>query len=156
MQCSSFRLLHLRGWTSWRTSSTSRETNWQLQLNHRQNVNNMLMVQVVQQHRRVQRRRRQRRVQLASSPVSWKSCDWKISVHSEWIPICSRNAITAEFAEEVIEAPITKPQWIRIADQFSRRWQFQHCWVPIAICCPRNGGSDDYNYKGFHSIILML
>ncbi len=35
--------------------------NWQLQLNQQQNVNNMLMVQVLQMNRRVQRIRRQRR-----------------------------------------------------------------------------------------------
>ena len=34
--------------------------NWQLQLNHQHNVNNMLMVRVAEEHRRVQQRRRRR------------------------------------------------------------------------------------------------
>ena len=70
------------------------------------------------------------------------------------------EAIIAEFAEEVIECPTTEQQWRGIADQFSNRWQFQHCLGAldgkhIAIKCPKNAGSEFYNYKGFHSIILM-
>ena len=37
------------------------------------------------------------------------------------------EAIIAEFADEVIECPTTEQQWRGIADQFSNRWQFQHC-----------------------------
>ena len=70
------------------------------------------------------------------------------------------NAIVDEYADEVIEAPTTEQQWRRTADQFSRRWQFHHCLGAIdgkhiAIQCPRKAGSEFYNYKGFHSIILM-
>ena len=70
------------------------------------------------------------------------------------------EAIIAEFADEVIECPTTEQQWRGIADQFSNRWQFQHCLGAldgkhIAIKCPKNAGSEFYNYKGFHSIILM-
>ncbi len=70
------------------------------------------------------------------------------------------EAIIAEFADEVIECPTTEDQWRRIAEQFSRRWQFHHCLGAldgkhIAITCPSNAGSEYYNYKGFHSIIFM-
>lgn len=70
------------------------------------------------------------------------------------------DAIIAEYAEEVIEGSTTEQQWTRISDQFSRRWQFHHCLGTldgkhIAIRCPRNAGTEYYNYKGFHSVILM-
>ena len=69
------------------------------------------------------------------------------------------DAIAAEFAEEVIEAPTTEPQWRRIADQFSRRWQFHHCLGAldgkhIAISCPHNGGSDYYNCSAGHFLMV--
>jgi hypothetical protein len=70
------------------------------------------------------------------------------------------EAIIAELADEVIECPTIEDHWRRIAEQFSRRWQFHHCLGAldgkhVAIKCPSNGGSEFYNYKGFHSIILM-
>ena len=70
------------------------------------------------------------------------------------------EAIIAELATEEIEAPTNTTQWNRIAQQFSARWQFHHCLCAldvkhIAIQCPAGGGSEWYNYKGFHSIILM-
>ena len=70
------------------------------------------------------------------------------------------EAIIEEYADEVIEAPTTEQEWRRTTDKFSRRWQFHHCLGAldgkhIAIQCPRKAGSEFYNYKGFHSIILM-
>ena len=70
------------------------------------------------------------------------------------------EAIISEFAEEVIACPTTPAEWKHIADRFSERWQFHHCigaldGKHIAIMCPKNAGSTYYNYKHFHSIILM-
>ena len=75
---------------------------------------------------------------------------------SKFVPeVC--QAIIDEYAEEVIACPTTKEQWRVIADQFS---QFHHCvgaldGKHIAIRCPKHGGSVYYNYKGFHSIIML-
>ena len=70
------------------------------------------------------------------------------------------EAIIAEFAEEVIPWPTTTEEWRKISEKFSTRLNFHHCLGAldgkhIAMKCPRNGGSLYYNYKGFHSIILM-
>ena len=51
-------------------------------------------------------------------------------------------------------------EWRQLAEQFKVRWNLDHVLGAldgkhIAIKCPRNGGSLYYNYKGFHSIILM-
>ena len=78
---------------------------------------------------------------------------------SKFVPeVC--EAIVAEYAPEVIACPSTPEEWRPIADQFSRRWNLPHCigaldGKHIAMTCPPNGGSIFYNYKGFHSIILM-
>ena len=70
------------------------------------------------------------------------------------------QAIVDEYAEEVIDVPSTPEAWFVIANQFSTRWNFHHCLGAIdgkhiAIKCPRIGGSMYYNYKKFHSVVLM-
>eukprot|EP00057_Strongylocentrotus_purpuratus_P014074 XP_011668548.1 PREDICTED: putative nuclease HARBI1 [Strongylocentrotus purpuratus] len=69
-------------------------------------------------------------------------------------------AIVAEFSEELIPCPTTPNEWKKIAEHFSNRWQLHNCLGAldgkhIAMKCPSGGGSMYYNYKGFHSIILM-
>jgi len=70
------------------------------------------------------------------------------------------EAIVAEFAAEMIPCPTTTEEWREISKKFSDRWNFHHCLGAldgkhIAMKCPKNGGSLYYNYKGFHSVILM-
>ena len=70
------------------------------------------------------------------------------------------EAIIQEYAHEIILCPIRPNEWHAIAEEFTRRWQFHHCigaldGKHVAIKCPKNGGSIFYNYKGYHSIILM-
>ena len=70
------------------------------------------------------------------------------------------EAIIAEFYDEVVRVPSTTDEWKVISKLFSDRWQFHHCMGAldgkhVAIRCPKGGGSIYYNYKGFHSIILM-
>ena len=70
------------------------------------------------------------------------------------------QAIVEEYAEEVIACPTTPEEWMTIADQFALRWNFYHCLGAldgkhIAIKCPKGGGSMYFNYKKFHSIVLM-
>ena len=70
------------------------------------------------------------------------------------------ETIIATYAEDVIDSPTEHEQWQAIADQFSAKWQFPHALGTldgkhVAIRCPKNGGSLNYTYKGYHSIVLM-
>lgn len=70
------------------------------------------------------------------------------------------QAIINEYQDEVCITPRTPDDWRTVARGFSTRWNFQHCLGAIdgkhvAIRCPRNAGSLYYNYKGFHSVVLM-
>ncbi len=60
----------------------------------------------------------------------------------------------------MIAAPTTEAEWLQIADLFSSRWNFHNCLCAmdgkhIAIRCPKGGDSLYFNYKKFHSIVLM-
>ena len=69
-------------------------------------------------------------------------------------------AIVAEYSTEIISCPTTPDEWRPIAEQFARRWNVHHAvgtldGKHIAITCPKQAGSNYYNYKQFHSIILI-
>ncbi len=69
-------------------------------------------------------------------------------------------AIVEAYHEEVIVTPTTPDDWMVIANNNSRRWQYHHCLGAIdgkhvTIRKPINGGSYYFNYKNFHSIVLM-
>jgi len=53
-----------------------------------------------------------------------------------------------------------KESWIKIAQEFANKWNFPSCIGAIdgkhvRVRCPSNQGSNYYNYKGYHSIILL-
>lgn len=70
------------------------------------------------------------------------------------------EAIVAEFGEDVIRFPSTVAEWKEVAAGFSDRWHFHHTLGAIdgkhvRIRCPDFGGSKYYNYKKYHSILLV-
>ena len=59
-----------------------------------------------------------------------------------------------------IKAPKTPIEWKKISEQFEKKWNFPNCLGAIdgkhvIIQCPPRGGSMFFNYKKFHSIVLM-
>lgn len=68
-------------------------------------------------------------------------------------------AINEALAPEYLKIPDTVT-WRRKAIKFSKMWNFPNCvgaidGKHIAMQVPANSGSDYYNYKQFHSTILM-
>lgn len=62
--------------------------------------------------------------------------------------------------EVYFKAPSTTKNWIDISKEFEQEWNFPNCLGAIdgkhiAMECPQNGGSAYFNYKNFHSIVLM-
>lgn len=60
----------------------------------------------------------------------------------------------------MFQFPSTAEEWLQEAKLFEERWQFPNCLGSIdgkhvAIRPPPDSGSFFYNYKGFHSIVLM-
>ncbi len=70
------------------------------------------------------------------------------------------TAIIQEYQDEVIACPTTPQEWSAIADLFSQKWHFRHALGAmdgqhVTIRYPKRGGSQYYNYKGFHFIMLL-
>ena len=70
------------------------------------------------------------------------------------------KAIIAVYKDEVLRCPKTEEEWKEVAATFSSRWNYHNCLGAvngkhIAMKKPPNAGSYYYNYKGFHSIVLM-
>ena len=59
-----------------------------------------------------------------------------------------------------LRPPTKESEWKAIADGYMREWNFPSCigaldGKHIVIECPKHGGLNFCNYKGFHSIVLM-
>lgn len=56
--------------------------------------------------------------------------------------------------------PSNEGEWKQIAQDFDTMWEFPNCLGAVdgkhvCIVPPANSGSYFYNYKGFHSLVLM-
>ena len=82
-----------------------------------------------------------------------------VSSISKMIPqVC--QALINELGQELLDTPVTPAAWLAMEEQFRLRWQVPHAVGAIdgkhvRIKCPARGGSVFFNYKDFHSIILM-
>jgi len=70
------------------------------------------------------------------------------------------KAIVQAYKREVLKCPKTVEEWKEVAKNFSSRWNYHNCLGAIdgkhvAIKKPANAGSVYFNYKDFHSVVLM-
>lgn len=81
------------------------------------------------------------------------------STISKFVPeVCA--AIIEVYKGEMLSCQKTGDQWKVVAQKFSSRWNYQNRLGAVngkhvAIKKPPKSGSLFYNYKGFHSIVLM-
>ena len=94
---------------------------------------------------------------------SYKSLQYSFRVEASTIcnfilEVC--KAIIAVYMGEVLRCPKTEEEWKEVAARFASTWNYHNCLGTvdgkhIAMKKPPNAGSYYYNYKGFHSIVLM-
>ena len=71
------------------------------------------------------------------------------------------DAIWLALNKEYLKTPTTTTSdWIHISAEFEEEWNFRHCLGAIdgkhiMMECPKNGGSAYFNYKSFHSTVLL-
>uniref|UniRef100_A0A224Z552 Nuclease HARBI1 n=1 Tax=Rhipicephalus zambeziensis TaxID=60191 RepID=A0A224Z552_9ACAR len=68
-------------------------------------------------------------------------------------------AIWESLLPRVMAQP-SQQKWIKIAAEYNEKWNFPNTIGSIdgkhfAIKCPANSGSDNFNYKGFYSILML-
>ncbi|XP_049542553.1 putative nuclease HARBI1 [Anopheles darlingi] len=56
--------------------------------------------------------------------------------------------------------PSTTEEWLRVSNRFERKYGFPHAigaldGKHVAVRAPKGSGNDHFNYKGFHSIVLL-
>ena len=78
---------------------------------------------------------------------------------SKYIPeVC--NAIYDALSPEYMRVPSSENEWLEIMKRTNDRWQFPNSYATadgkhVGIICPKHAGSEYYNYKGFHSVVLL-
>ena len=82
-----------------------------------------------------------------------------ISAISRFVPVVCA-AIIAVYKDEVLKLPSTPQEWKDVANDFSVKWNYHNCigaldGTHIPIRKPIGAGIAYYNYKKFHSIILL-
>ena len=95
---------------------------------------------------------------------SLNSLKYQVRVHETTtgkfiIPVC--EAMYNVLAPDYMKCPSSKEEWEYTIDQSNNRWQFPNCYAAadgkhIGITCPKNSGSQFYNYKGFFFSIVLL
>ena len=63
-------------------------------------------------------------------------------------------------SKEYLKAPANNNEWMEIENEFREKWNFPHCLGAIdgkhiVIQAPPRSGSDYFNYKKTHSIVLL-
>ena len=69
-------------------------------------------------------------------------------------------AIWLALKDTYLKFPEKEEDWSQIQKEFQQEWDFPHCLGAvdgkhICIDCPKGAGSTFYNYKHFHSTVLM-
>lgn len=59
-----------------------------------------------------------------------------------------------------LQVPRTPAEWEAVASDFEMKWQFPNCVAAMdckhfQVVAPRGRGSFHFNYKGFHSVVLL-
>ena len=70
------------------------------------------------------------------------------------------EAIWSQLREIYLPTPTNPEEWKKISEEFSTLWHFPHCigagdGKHVVIECPKNSGSNFFNYKGTFSIVLL-
>ena len=69
-------------------------------------------------------------------------------------------AVVKNLTPVYLKVPTTTEEWIKITDEFQKKWNFPNCvgaidGKHIVMQPPANSGSYYFNYKHMHSIVLL-
>ncbi|GFT50098.1 DDE Tnp4 domain-containing protein [Trichonephila clavipes] len=93
---------------------------------------------------------------------SFRSLAFQYQVRHSWISVILREVVEAiikRMFHVVLPTP-TMGQFQKVAQQYSTKWNFPNCigaidGKHIRIKAPKNSGSLFYNYKDYHSMVML-
>ena len=70
------------------------------------------------------------------------------------------DAIWGSLREKFLQEPEELQDWLQISHEFENEWNFPHCFGAVDgkhVCmeCTKGSGSAYFNYKKFHSLLLI-
>lgn len=85
---------------------------------------------------------------------------FKVSKQSISVIVPDVCAAIVKVLSPYVKAPTTAEEWKRVATGFKTKWQFDHCigaldGKHVVLQAPMHSGSEFFNYKGSHSIVLL-
>ena len=95
---------------------------------------------------------------------SFRSLMYQYRIHHTTISLIVMDvwcqAIYKVLAPDYMCVPDSEEEWLDIIQNTNDRWDFPNCYAAVdrqhvGIICPAEGGSEFFNYKGFHSIVLL-
>ena len=89
----------------------------------------------------------------------WYQFRMSESILSTMVPYVCRVIYNVS-KDEYFTCPRNETEWLEIAQAFEDQWQMPNCLGAgdgkhIRIKCPKNSGSEYFNYKGYYSLYLM-
>lgn len=93
---------------------------------------------------------------------SYRSLAFQFRINHSWISICIKQVLRS-IVKRMLHIYIPQPskeQMVSNALDFNNLWNYPNCCASIdgkhiRIRCPSNAGSLYFNYKNFHSIVLL-
>jgi hypothetical protein len=93
---------------------------------------------------------------------SFRSLAFQYRIHHSYISVIVRGVLKSikdRMLHLYIPKPSTEQMMINVKD-YCNIWNYPNCWASIdgkhiRIRCPSNAGSLFFNYKNFHSIVLL-
>ncbi|XP_050299344.1 uncharacterized protein LOC126738181 [Anthonomus grandis grandis] len=99
---------------------------------------------------------------LLATGESYRSLSFQYRIHHSWISICVKQVLQS-IGKRMLHIYLPQPskeQMEANASDFNSLWNYPNCCASIdgkyiRIRCPSNAGSLYFNYKNFHSIVLL-
>lgn len=102
-------------------------------------------------------------LRFLASGETYRNLMYSTRVHestiAQFVPVIC-TAIYEVLKDEYMKVPSTTEAWTKIAEEFQKLWQVPNTigaldGKHIAFTAPKSAGSLFYNYKGYHSIVLL-
>ena len=102
-------------------------------------------------------------IRFLATGESYRSLQFQFRISASAISYIIKEvcaAVVKNLTPVYLKVPTTTEEWIKITDEFQKKWNFPNCvgaidGKHIVMQPPANSGSYYFNYKHMHSIVLL-